>query len=330
MKIGSVSVEAVIDDWKSDQEYERDVEKDLLRKWANDQARRFITDEQYAHSIALLQVRDYRAELPEDFMWAVQVAYNMHTAPCTRERVVEWTQKVMDGSGCNLRINIECPECHELECSCSSAAITMVDVDRLWAASHPETQTAYMKHFYGFGGSTQRGGHREGPIYGFQLMRPAQNNFFASRLFLGECNSMPLDDRAEYKIQPPNIITNFREGQIMLSYMGIQRDENGWAMIPDHPDAFDAISYAIDAKLARRDYRKKRDSASERYWQNMEMRKDQLTARVRNKLQIPDADEWMAVMSNHFNKLRPYWNSDRNFDRMQPDKYHRPNETYNI
>jgi hypothetical protein len=186
-----------------------------------------------------------------------------------------------------------------------------------------------MKHFFGFGGNTQLYG-QFGEDGFFKIMRPAQSNFFNSDAFLSGCGGVSIDNIIEYKVQPPNIIVNFQEGQILLSYMGVQYDDDGWVLIPDHPDVFDAISFSIDEKLARRDYRKRKDSASRIYWSDMTQRKEQLVARARGKLQIPDADEWAAMMRNHFNKLKPYWHHERNFDRMQPDGYRQPGETYNI
>ena len=331
MRVGSVTCSAVVDDWKSDREYERDVEVNLIKKWVNDRARVLVTDQQLQPKMALLEVQDYRALLPEDYKWEVQVAFGRKENGCiTKEQVVEWSLDTLDGTQCKFNVSLECPKCCERNCSCSTASVTMVDVDVLWASSHPETMVSYMRHFVGFGGTTQRGQGYKNPLEHFSIIRPAQNNFFASEAFLTPCNGLGLDNRVEYSIQHPNIITNIREGQILISYMGVALDNEGWMMIPDIPEVFEAIQYHIDAKLARRDYAKNKTSANRVYWQDMLSQTERITGRAKNKLQIPSAAEWQAVMLNHYNKLMPYWHRDANFNRFEGDRYRTPNETYNV
>lgn len=328
MRTEFVSVSAVVDEWKSDTTYEQDISSDKLKRWANDTAAKLITDEQLEHTIALLNVKDYKAVLPDNFRFIIQAAYRAKSqGKITREKVVEWSFGAMDGSGCKFKVNLECPECHQSSCSCDST-ITTVDADVLWASSHPETQVAYMRHFYGFGGNTQRYGQVDNGGPYFKIMRAAQGNFFNSSAFLSGCQTFDVDNVVEYKVMPPSLIVNFQEGQVLLSYMGAKVDSSGWLMVPNTPYVFEAIHYAIEEKLAHAEYRKRKDGANRAYWSDMLMRRDQMIGRARNKLQIPDADEWMATMQNHFNKLRPYWKHESNMNRMERDAYQRPYETY--
>jgi hypothetical protein len=328
MRTELVSVSSVVDEWKSDTMYEQDISSDKLKRWANDTAAKLVTDEQLEHTIALLNVKDYKAVLPENFRFIIQAAYRAKEQGCvTREKVVEWSFGAMDGSGCKFKVNLECPECHQNSCSCNST-ITTIDADVMWASSHPETQVAYMRHFYGFGGNTQRYGQQRDGLPLFKIMRAAQGNFFNSSAFLSGCTDFDVDNVVEYKVMPPSMIVNFKEGQVLLSYMGAKVDNEGWLMIPNTPYVFESIHYAIEEKMAHAEYRKKKDGATRAYWSDMLAMRDKTISRARNKLQIPDADEWMATMQNHFNKMRPYWTHETNFNRMERDKYHRPDETY--
>lgn len=326
MKVGTVSVNAVIDDWKIDREYEHDIDPETLKKWGNDDASRMITDEQLVHNIALLNVRDYRAELPINFSFVNQVAFALNRKDCcTREQVVEWTKQA--SNGCKVNISLDCPECGVNDCECSNP-IVKVDVNEVWKSANPQATAAYLSFFYGYGGTTQRDGRNCWVMPQFKLMRPSPNTFFSIPYYVDGCTAS-VDNMAEYKVVPPNIITNFKEGQLLLSYMGTDIDDEGWLYIPNLPEVFEAISFGIDEKLARRAYGKKKDSANRAYWMDMRQMKERAIARAKSKLQIPDADEWMVLMRNHFNKLKPYWQYEANFDRYEADGFKMPHETYN-
>jgi len=327
MKTHKVSVGAALDDWKQDRGYEQDINPELIKKWANDAAARMMTDEQLVHHITILIVRDYRAELPQDFKFVNQVAYNVdYNKKITREQLVEWVGQA--DNGCKVNVSLDCPDCEPSDTECDRPVVT-VDVNRIWASANPQTQTAYMKYFYGYGGTSIRDGQQGcwAPP-NFTLMRPAQGTFFNMPMHLDGC-TIGVDNAIEYKIEPPNIITNFKEGQILLSYMGADMDNEGWYYIPNIPDVFDAISYSIEEKLARRAYAKTPSSGSRALWSDMLAQKERMTARAKSKLQIPDAEDWMVLMRNHFNKLVPYWQYESNYNRAQSDQYLSPNETYN-
>ena len=324
MKLHKVTVEAALDDWKQDAEYEQDLSPELIKKWANDAAIRMITDEQLVHNLTLLLVRDYRAELPENFRFINQAAYNViPQKPMLREQLVEW---VGDFDDCELKVNLDCADCAPDDVSCSSPIAT-VDVNAIWASANPQTQTAYMKHFYDYGSVTARDGRNWMPGQ-FTLMRPTSNTFYAMENYIGGCYG-DVDKAMEYKVEPPNIITNFKKGQILLSYMGADVDSEGWHYIPNHPDVFEAIRYTVEERLAFRAYRKEKSSPNRAFWNDVLIQKERMVARAKSKLQIPDAEEWVQLMRNHWNKLLPYWNHEANLNRTEPDRFQAPNESYN-
>jgi hypothetical protein len=328
MKTSLVSVASVVDEWKSDTTFEGDISPDKLMRWANDAAAKFMTDEQLVVNISLLNVFDYRANLPDNFKFINQAAYRRKEQGCIpREQIVEWQFDTLDGSGCKFKVNLDCPKCHKTSCGCDSPIVT-IDADVLWASSHPETQVAHVRHFFDFGGNTQRYG--KGSQTFFKLMRPAQNTFFAAQAFLSGCQSFEVDNIVEYRVEHPNILVNFREGQVLLSYMGVKTDDAGWLMIPDNPYVFEAIHYTIEEKLAHAEYRKRKDQGNRVYYMDMKQSKELAIGRARNKLQIPSADEWMAMMQNHFSKILPYWRHETNYNRMTPDAYVQPDETYSV
>lgn len=327
MKVNKVTVEAALDDWKEDREYEQDIKPELIKKWANDIAQKVSTDEQMVHSIALMQVRDYRTTLPENFKFINQVAYNIETTkPILKEQLVEWVQKA--DNGCDVKVTLDCPDCLDTDTECSRPIAT-VDVNAIWASANPQTQVAYAKFFYGYGGTSIRDGSQGcWTPPSFQLMRPSQNSFFNIPFHEDAC-MIGVDQKAEYQVHPPVLITNFKTGQILLSYMGADIDDEGWYYIPNLPEVFEAISFGVDEKIARMKYSKNPTSQTRTYWMDMRSEKERMIARAKNKLQIPSADEWVVLMQNHYNRLHPYWDYEQNLNRDARDRYKQPNETYN-
>lgn len=297
MKSKFVKIDAAISDWKDDHEYEADIDEGLLKKWAQDCVSRISTDEQTVHSIAILQVNNYRAYLPEGFKMLCQVAYKVEPEKkCEREQIVQWTQKIW-GEECELEINLKCPECHKQKCDCSSPVVTL-DVDEMWAQAHPEHYVAYMNHFHSFGRTKDY--NHSSFSNDFALMKPRVGNFSNIPYHINNCPNFYTECEYTYELQPPHITVNFKKGELLLSYFATPLDEDGYPFIPDTAAAFSAIRWWIQERMMYRRYLKELDRGARQAWQDALQLKELWVGRARNELQIPDADIW-------YNKMRDTW-----------------------
>lgn len=327
-KEGFIGINSVIEDYLDFSGHEGELDETWVLKQANDAVERITTDQQLVHKIEILDVRNYRAVLPDNFKYVNQAAYRIKPEhPCSREEISQFTQKVL-GTDCNLEINLKCPNCYKEECSCDQRVIE-VDVNRIYETAHPEMFTRYMDHFYRTGNTTKRGTES---FYhpDFLLMRKTSNSFFNTPYHIGKCVNLSIDSKVEYDIDPPLIIVNFKEGEILLSYMSVKTDENGYRMIPNSEVVFEAINYYIEERMSFKKYRQTREQKDRIFWQQMKELREKHIGRAKAQLQTPDVDEWWQFVKNHWTKVVPYYNWEINYNKSTNDRFMYPGQTNNI
>jgi hypothetical protein len=251
MMYRSISLDAVVKEWIED--YSRsDVElpEQLVYRWASSAAKMVPVDTQLKHRIGYIPIRNYKGELPEDLrIVQMVVARTIPDNPKTsrREKLVSWTQHTMD-SDMDLEINLVCRSCKKNQCSCSSPVIE-IDVDRVWEMANPQ---AYLKRWtrggvIGEGSGTERGHN------GWNILRYAQGDFYRMKHFLSDCPNLTVGtDYESFSLNLPYIETSFAEGEVIISYLGTDLDENGDVMIPDNEDLIEGIKAHLNFKWADR------------------------------------------------------------------------------
>lgn len=299
MKTNYVGLNSVISDWVEDSGSDS-VQESILRRWAMDVVKLVSTDEQLVHRIGLLDIKNTKVRLPDDFKLVCEVAYKQPepTEECFnvsgRTRVSQWVQNTPNG--CEIEINLKCPKCQGTECTCTSPVIE-VDIDRIHQAAHPEY---YYKHF------TRRSVWGEGiSVYNpkFILMTPTPKTLRTSHI-PGCRNAKSVNDCA-YSINQPFLETNRSEGEILLSYMGWMMDESGDIMIPDHPDVHNAIFYALEFKYFWRKWRNTGELKYARIYKEAKQNKREAIGAARSALQIPDHNEFTEWVENTWLKRLP-------------------------
>lgn len=334
MKTNFIPAKAAVKEFLRFTGHEGKLDKTDLVAWANDAVERLTSDEQLVHRIVLLPVKNYIVQLPEGFTSVVQAAYRDKSPRCTpRVEISQYTQKVL-GTGCDLKIDVQCPECHEESCNCG-APIVEVDVDRLWKTSHPQYSEAYVRHFYDYGGNVEIGGGRlNQSVYHpeFRLMKYTTSSFFNIPYHLDNCLNFSVDCEVEYSINHPTMNVNFKDGEVLLSYLGTRLDEDGYRMIPDHPVAIRAISYAMAERFLYIEYMKTFEQKNRIAWQMHVELAEKWIARARAQLQTPGEDEFMNFVKKFMHKVVPEHNYEENLYRGRSKKYQfkYPNQTNNI
>lgn len=328
MRYPTISIHTIIEDYLDFSGHEGELDETWVLKQANDAVERLSTDQQLVHVIEILDVKNYKTKLPDKLQYICQAAYRIESQNCcSREEISQFTQKVL-GTDCELEINIKCPQCHQTSCSCDQAAIE-VDVNRIYETAHPEYFTRYMDHFYRSGGNTIRG-TRSYYHPGFYLMKKTSNHFFNIPYHIDECINLRTDCAVEYDIHHPNLVVNFKEGEVLLSYLAVATDEDGYRLIPNVEVVFEAINYYIEERMAFRKYRQTREQKDRIFWQQMKELREKHIARARTQLQTPAPDEWWQFVENHWRKVLPYYNWYENYNRGTRDKFMYPDQTRNL
>ena len=203
-------------------------------------------------------MENFKGSLPKDLAEIVQMAFKEDVkTKVRRTEIVEWTQKLYDGSKCELTITKDCPKCHEkvTECKCETPEV-VYNVDRLWELSHPEFKYQHMKHYYRHGGLTNDNQWVSPYHSDFILMKYSHHSFFNADSHIPGClnlnTRLMANQKVEYKVNNHTIDVNKEKGQILISYLAVRLDEEGYRMIPDLEEVFEAIKWnAIEAMTYR-------------------------------------------------------------------------------
>jgi len=320
MDLEKISIKTVLEDYIEFAGEELQLEESVILKVADDTMAKIATGESLDFRIAVLDVKQYQAPLPKGFRTVVQCAYrDLTEGKARREQIVEWQQRVW-GSDCKLKIELECPDCHQESCNCSSDVVT-VNADDMWRDSHPELIANKWKHFYDYG---SLGDPMGVPCSGFKLMKRTSNSFFATKYHIPGCVNFSFDSKHEYDISPPKMILNFKDGEVMLAYMSIAYDSDGYRMIVNHPRVHEALFYAIIERTKFRDWLKTGDPKFQSMFREAERKKNESITMARSAISIPDPDKWFQFLKNHLTKFTPNWRWEENLNRETQDEYRYP------
>lgn len=324
MKINLVPIHTVINDYLDLTDYKGRLEKNVLLKWANDIAEKLQFEDSLIHKVALLPIDNYQVRVPDDLRKITLVAFR---APDERKvrryEIVEWTQKVLDGSGCEFKITLECPQCKQIDCSCSSPEV-VIDVDRMWELNHPETKYGYMSHFVRTGGWVNDGHPVSTYHPEFVILRAAQHNFFNADHYVKGCLNLNKKLLAEmpfeFLYEPPYIRVNSESGHVLLSYFA-HRTDGGYLMVPNTPYAFEAMTWYIEERMLYRDFRRTGDTSHLKASQLAMQQKEIAMGRARELLGTPDFHSWWSFMENVTMRVYPYYDFYQQMGRKQRDVY---------
>ncbi len=347
MKVAYTSLKSAIANYIEDNALDEvNIDESLLNKWATDCVRWLIaTPESLKHKIAILPVDNYKARLPEDFKMLQQAGSNpdmgkdtccgcskrkgqctcpngfMPFARTRHERVSQWIQRSFDPE-CSLEINLVCDNCRQRDCTCNQPVVE-VDVDSIWLAANPQ---AFYKG-YKYHGTFGRGGAGMPPTAGtgyygrprFRLMRAAASHMFNAENYLTDCPSIKCKDCFhEFELDLPFIEVDFYQGEVLLSYLAMKKDANGDLMVPDDPDAFEAINqhldhkwYAREAAQALRSKKEKKFAVQYKsYSKDAKFEREEAIGLFKSKVDIPDFKSFKRWLDNVWLKRMPFDHHD--------------------
>lgn len=325
----TVSVKSAIKEYLRRSGHENDFKKQDLKAFANDAADRITTDEQLQPKIAIITINDYKGRLPEEFKILIQAAYKQgktNDKLVRRGRVAEWSQNVL-GSDCELITTVKCPNCSQEQCNCSTPIISFTP-DELWKTSNPGFFNAYQKHFVREE-KTHDDNTKDRSIHaGFKLMNHATNSFFNVPYHVNNCTNFNVNSKIEYSIIEGNIVTNFRNGFVLLSYFGKPLDEEGYLLIPDNPISMRAVVFTMMEATALIKYNQTGLQRFRTMWMDMLQLSEKYIAMAYSENGMPSQDEFDVFISKFWHQYIPKWNARNTaYEGKGTSKY--PKQTYN-
>lgn len=300
-----------------------ELDEDIVLDFAIDAVQKLHSIKTCNHVVALLPVVNYNAQKPTDFYNIVEIAYKNEDFRKTRlqyhDEVISWTDK--NFAGCDVKISVECPECHEHRCACGDDSV-IIKVDDEWLMANVERYYWNNPRYIGVHGLNKMGGIGSAHHPEFSLMKPARHRFFAANSHVKGC--LNLDHRLlgdwpiEYKLENRKIRTNVESGTILLAYNATPKDEAGFPLAPDDVDAFNAIFWDVEAKMCYRN--KGKDKDNYRYSQDAERKAAVYMEEALKKINAISPQEWKVIVQANF-RMIPYWDNDVQGNRAMADKF---------
>lgn len=267
---------------------------------ANGIAELIIPGESFVSGLSLISIDNYKGKLPTGFKYVSQALYkedkDIELQPTS---IIEYTKKLY-GTDCNIDVSLRCDPCSD---TCNTKNIVM-DADYSYLVSHPEWAYKHSKFFYG---SRNSENYISGDVVypEFKLMRRTTNNFFNIPYHINECINLNADSKIEYNIEYPNIVVNFKKGTVLLAYLSVPLDEEGYRLIPDVEEVYDAIYYSIRERLAEQKFDIEPNQNNRIALQMAEQKAIQKRKRATAYLSALEPDEWEMFIRNHWVRTIP-------------------------
>jgi len=322
----------VVEDYIDFTDSKVNLDRTLIKKVGNNIVKKLNPPQNYYEKIAIIEVKDNKASLPKDLSEIVQMAFKEDPQiKVRRTEIVEWTQKLYDGSKCELTITKNCPECKEKgkkECDCDTPEV-VYNVDRLWELSHPEFKYQHMKHYYRHGGLTNDNQWVSPYHPDFVLMKYSHHSFFNADSHVPGCLNLNTrlmgNQRVEYKVNNHTVDVNREKGEILISYLAVRLDDEGYRMIPDLEEVFEAIKWAAIETLSYREMNKASTQQERAHYRFMYRDAKQSRAIAMGEayevLNTPTYEDWRTFLQQNYLKVIKDLNMGDYYNASSPDTY---------
>jgi len=290
METSFLHIEEAYKDWLTRQVDDTDLPK---QRWAyaviNDCIQNLLRGDNFIKGIALIPIKNKVGVLPPGFRHVTLAAFAQIQVPPTRTIIRDYIQYNL-GDDCKFVVSLECNKCGKTECECSDL-LYRIDLQEF---DYPELRLKNYPHFHNFKSPDPLhpyGNCKLAP--GFHIMRPAQGAFHNSQYYTKECLNLNVDTEIAYEIDLPNIVLNFDEGWVLLSYKGYAM-QDGFLKVPNNPKVFAAIRANLDFWW---DYARSRNKLD-----------NETQARLKLSKQLLDETEYAAI--GELSKISPdRWDS---------------------
>lgn len=329
MKYNLISTKSIISQYLEDMDGDEAPNEMLLRRIASDTISQLCYHEQMRNKVALIDVENYKAILPDNFGYIIQVLYRGEE-DCkdyiSRLDVIQWIGRKDD---CEIEVNVNCPRCSRpiVECGgCEDGGKMIIDVDEIFNNTLPPYLfSGNAKHVVRGGGQMPFKTHvRRNKYNQFRLIRPSQHSFHNADKHVKGCLNLDRqllsDEVVEYNLHNDTLILNREKGQILIAYFEYVTDDDGFRMMPDRIEYIEAVKWAIEEKLHYKAFRRSKNPNDQRLLAYAQQQKSIYFNKCRDLENIPDYNEFKAYWRNQF-KIYPNFNSEYNFYKQTNDRY---------
>ncbi|HMT03600.1 MAG TPA: hypothetical protein PKD00_09930 [Burkholderiales bacterium] len=272
-----ISIKTALADYNRSSGRVGELNEDSILQWASDCMETIGSYRQYLFNIAVLDINNYRAELPKDFMYVDLALYREGTSCSdTLFELSEIITPILD-SDCEIKSEKICKTC------CGAPIITDAEP---WLIKN------YPWHGYSRVVETHNtfSNYRTNKLTAMKLDDKA-----ATKFHLNDSENIHAHQGVKYTIQNKIITTSEKSGQIILFYLGQVTDEDGYPMILNNINFITAIFYYIEMKFAWMEYSAEKTQGNRMFFRDAEQLANTAIARTVAELNTPTWEEAKAI-----------------------------------
>lgn len=273
-----ISLKSALNDYFIGTGKKEEVNEDALLQWAADCLNKIGNFRQYNYNVVVLQVSNYKAKLPKDFI-AVDALYFRYGSTCY-DSSLELSEVIVPAleEQCNITVTRTCE-------GCCGTPIVETDASQYLSQNFP---------WMGYSSVVMTSN-----IYRNKL----QNEFIPMKLgdrsivklHLSDCINIQVNSDIIYSIKDNYIVSTEREGTIILFYLGQKVDEEGYPMIPNKVEYVEAIFYYLNMKSAWVDYSGDKSQQSRLFFSDAKNLSDVAIARCIASMNTPTWEEAKVI-----------------------------------
>jgi len=271
-----ISLKTALAEYHSNTFSKDEISEDNILQWAADCLELIGNYRQYANNLTVLEVKDYKARLPLDFIAAELLLYQASTE--CNETALALTEIV---STIDSNCKVTCKDC------CGQGLVE-TDAQPYLSQNYP---------WFGYSKVVLTSNMFDNKK--FPYLKPMKlNDKSAARYHLNDCVNLRNDDitdHVDYTIRDGKIITTKKTGNIILFYLGQVVDEDGYPKIPNVIEYINAINYYVMYKLAWAEYSADKTQTSRLYFLDAKKMSSDAIARCITVMNTPTWEEFKVI-----------------------------------
>ena len=290
-----ISLKSIINDYYSNTGRSAEVDESSLLQWASDALGLIGAYRQFEYHIVALTVENFKVFLPPNFVAINQIAYNATKKECSKDILERVANSYFSYS-------IVPTKFEEKECCTQVAKSTEDNMPCVWEIQIPSTVSgeydADFKPLFLCDHSFKN--------IEYHLTNCINKNKTAVKKIWREAPC--------YSIDRDMIITSFKTGTLLLSYLATPSDEEGYPMLPKIEEYVNALYHYIEYRLAWKEYTATKSAQDRLFYNEAEKQKAKAMAQAKTRANTLTTEE-MESMMRWWGDIIPQKNKYLNFYR---------------
>ena len=244
-----ISLSTVLENWKHLAPNEMDVNEDLAIEYLIDAVDDIGAYKQYKEKVETRKIKDYKVKLPCGFKQTIYVLIRPFQKDSDSKFELTELVRPEYGTDCTWTYKKTCKCLEKCEKDCSGNYIET-------------TGTWYLNNLY------KLESNKFATVYDFtnwhsikqkdwKILMPKKSELAVSKHLNLD---LAVETTNQYDIHNGYLITDYKDGEIILSYLSLPTGDDNLPMVPNNGNYLRALEFALEQRYAYMQYRKSRDN----------------------------------------------------------------------